>query len=98
MSNKEQFTNQRDYESQEYKSKKLSAEDIKVLSNLKTTTMKTTKEEIINVLRSAFDSLDYISDMCDDEQTSPSECLEQIRLTANGELAELEELIIKLQQ
>jgi hypothetical protein len=56
------------------------------------------KDKTLQVLKSAFDALDYISDTCDDEQQSPSECLSQIRLTANGELAELEELIIELQK
>ena len=55
-------------------------------------------QDILNKIKSAFDALDYISDTCDDEQQSPSECLAQIRLTANGELAELEEMIVELQK
>ena len=55
-----------------------------------------TQEEIIEVLRSAFDSLDYISDKCDELSSSPYNCLDDIKITANGELAELEELINKL--
>ena len=55
-----------------------------------------TQEEVIEVLRSVFDSLDYISDRCDELSSSPYKCLDDIKITANGELAELEELIIKL--
>jgi hypothetical protein len=56
---------------------------------LKTNNMNT-QEEILEVLMSAFDALDYISDRCDELS------LDEIKMTANGELAELEELIIKL--
>ena len=55
-----------------------------------------TQEEILEVLRSAFDALDYISDRCDELSSSPYSYLDDIKMTANGELAELEELIIKL--
>lgn len=49
-------------------------------------------------LKELFEVLDYISDLCDDIDTSTDGILDQIRLTANGELAELEELIIELEK
>ena len=54
-------------------------------------------KRIIKVLQSAFLTLDYISDMCDDGSMM-SERLNDIKLNANGELAELEELIVELQK
>lgn len=56
-----------------------------------------TQEEILEVLRSAFDALDYISDICDELSSSSRRyVVSDIKMAANGELAELEELIIKL--
>lgn len=52
------------------------------------------KLEIIERLKSVFEALDYISDICDHEKPS----IKEIREQANGELAELEELIIKLEK
>jgi len=53
---------------------------------------------ILNKLKELFDVIDYISDTCDDEEITPSARISMIRITANGELAELEELIVELQK
>jgi hypothetical protein len=53
-------------------------------------------KRIIKVLQSAFLTLDYISDKCDEDNTD--DAISSIRLNANGELAELEELIVELQK
>lgn len=56
------------------------------------------KLEIIERLKSVFEALDYISDKCDDTELTEDDIIFDIRLSVNGELAELEELIIKLEK
>jgi hypothetical protein len=51
--------------------------------------------ETLNKLKEVFQALDAISDTCDDDQMTLDEKVKEIRLLANGELAELEEMIIK---
>jgi hypothetical protein len=55
------------------------------------------KEEILARLKAAFETLDYISDLCERTDLTTEGKIEDIKLQANGELAELEELIIKLE-
>ena len=52
---------------------------------------------VLNKLKELFDVLDYISDTCDYSDVTDKGKLECINLVANGELSELEELIIKLE-
>lgn len=51
--------------------------------------------ETLNKLKELFKVLDTISDTCDDNDLTSNEKVEEIRLLANGELAELEEMIIQ---
>jgi hypothetical protein len=53
--------------------------------------------DTLKLLKQVFEALDYISDLCDDTDITTDEILDNIRLTANGELADVEEKIIELQ-
>lgn len=46
-------------------------------------------------LQQLFEALDYISDLCDNIEMTTDDIIDEIRLTANGELVELHELLIK---
>jgi hypothetical protein len=56
------------------------------------------REAVFTKLRELFETLDYISDTCDDTELTEDDIISEIRLQVNGELAELEELIIKLEK
>lgn len=56
------------------------------------------REAVLTKLRELFETLDYISDKCDDTELTEDDIIFDIRLSVNGELAELEELIIKLEK
>lgn len=55
------------------------------------------KKEIIEKLKSLQDAFENIGDICDETEFTSDDQLDAIRLRANGELAELEQMIIKLE-